>query len=258
MKVGGRKIKITAFLMIISLSGGIDAGWIDQKAEGWAWYEDREKSKEVEAHEEEVCRETAVAILEKVRQDLEEKLATALLNPTSENIQSYMREQKRWVDQSHLFATQWSRALLDSPELDNTILNPVSHYGAQVQKNVKREHLASLIGNVSREYGLMFFYEGEKLASKAFSKVVKSFADYYNWNILAVSLDGAILSDFPYSRADNGISAEFPLEAKPALFAVNPKTNEVIPLAFGLASIDQIENNCQMQFGDLAGGQDER
>jgi hypothetical protein len=32
------------------------------------------------------------------------------------------------------------------------------------------------------------------------------------------------------------------VKALPALFAINPTTEEVIPLAYGMVSLDQIEN----------------
>lgn len=60
-------------------------------------------------------------------------------------------------------------------------------------------------------------------------------------DVLPITLDGGSLEQFPNAQRDNGLFKEWNTEVLPALFAVNPKTGHVIPIAFGLTGIDQME-----------------
>jgi conjugal transfer pilus assembly protein TraF len=59
------------------------AGWHERKAEGWAWYEDCQPPKEEKPP-------TAANELQAIQQNIEEKLAKAVLDPTPDNIKSYI------------------------------------------------------------------------------------------------------------------------------------------------------------------------
>ena len=56
------------------------------------------------------------------------------------------------------------------------------------------------------------------------------FSEKYNWNVLAISLDGSPSDVFSDSRPDNGIAQALDIKSVPALIAYNGETNDVIPL----------------------------
>ena len=72
--------------------------------------------------------------------------------------------------------------------------------------------------------------------------LIKDFSGKYNWNVLAVSLDGKALPEFPNAKQDNGIGANLKVTSVPALFAVHPITKAIIPLAQGMISETEIED----------------
>lgn len=233
------------FLIILHLNV-LSAGWLDRKAEGWAWYEKRENPVPIEPNEKKSNRQ----IMDELRADLEEKLATALLDPTPEHIESYMREQKRIIDQSGRFAHLWSRYLLKHPDLDQRTKTPVSQYGSQIHKKALQKQKELLVSSLVKENGLFFFYKGKCEACQAFSRIVKAFSEKFGLEVLPVSLDGAILPEYPHSRLDNGIAKDFEVSVVPALFVVNPSESVITPIAYGMLSLDQLEHNVFLQFGE--------
>ena len=253
-------IAISTLLFISPLFGG----WLERKAEGWAWYEDIEEPEKeysesdtlIEPQEKEVtviplesAPLSATEEAAKIRKDLEEKLAKAVLDPTEGNIASYMQEQQRWVNQAAKFSLAWTKALLQNPYLDETVIHfPVSQYGIQVQKQVDKERRTKLIQSLIPQYGLFFFYEGQSKNSQAFALVVQEFKKKYGWEVIAISKDGFLLNGFNDNYPNNGIIENLKIEWFPSLFLVNPQTSDIKPVAFGLASLDQIESNIELQF----------
>lgn len=230
--------------LILSLQ--LEAGWLERKAEGWAWYEDA-KQKPAEKEEKPIV--SASEQIEQARKDLENLLAEALLEPTVENTKKYMEAQKTWMERSTAFANTWQKVIIANPQLDPTATTfATSQYGRQLQRMIEQEEKEQLIKSIAEEYGLFFFYEGESRISKAFALVINAFARKYGWAVLGITTDGTMLTEIPNSVANNGIASEMKISIFPALFAINPTKREAIPLAFGLKSVDQIEENIFAQF----------
>lgn len=234
-------------LVCSSFCISVEAGWLDRKAEGWAWYEDLQKEKKEKHEKKEVL--TASEQISQARKELEELLAEAMLRPSVENIQLYMETQKLWMERSAEFANAWQKIIIGNPQLDPTATSfATSQFGRQLQKAMEQEEKEQLIKTIASEYGLFYFYEGKSKLSKAFALVINAFAKKYGWSVLGISADGEKLSEIPNTLIDNGIIQEMDIQVFPALFAINPKFREAIPLSFGLRTIDQIEENIIAQF----------
>jgi len=249
-------LSILIFNVSFILTFNLQANWLERKAEGWAWYEDREikqpkNEKIAQKEEKEISPEVTLTAVEEthlIKKELEEKLARAVLTPNVENVAAYMYEQKKWVDQSADFSKIWTKVLLQQPELDTTISAPVSQYGIQVQKQLQSDNKTHLIQSLVKNYGLFFFYEGKNKRSQAFAQVVQAFAEKYNWQVIAVASDHVLIEGFTNNQSDNGIVRQLGIEIYPSLFLVQPNKSQIIPIAFGLVSLDQIEKNIEVQF----------
>ena len=217
--------------------------WQERHAEGWAWYHDYEKYKEPILDE---APKDPIAILAIAKEDLERALATAMLKPTNENVLAYMILQKKWTEQATVFSQLWQRNVLEHPELAS--LTPTTQYGVQVKKTVEARARKALIQELAKENVLLFFYEGGNPYSKAFADVVKEFSLKNNWSVKAVSVDGIILRDFPNSIKDPSIAQEMFIDYFPSVFAVDINTRNAVPLAFGMVTVSQIEENIMIQF----------
>lgn len=243
-----RMVEIIAMALVVSLP--LNAGWLERKAEGWAWYEEQE-NEEMESDQRQVVISAAESLAQ-ARKQLDDLLAEAILNPSEENVLTYIQAQQSRLDQSARFSQIWVRSLLNHPELDPTASSfATSQYGRRLQKEIDQERRESIIQHISQSYGLFFFYEGGQKTSQAFAKVVGALGDKYNWVVIGISCDGQYLDGPLHNRADSGLREELGVMVLPALIGVNPKTKNMVPLAFGLQSMDQIESNIEMQFQHL-------
>lgn len=230
--------------------------WLDRKAEGWFWYEDKvqkQEEKEIESIQPPALISalpllTATEEMTLIRKELEESLNQAILEPSEDNVLTYMQMQQNWVNRSAQFSQVWLKNLLNHPKLDSRLTEgPMTQYGVQVKKQILREEREERIRSLIQSYGLFFFYEGNSKISQAFSFVVREFAKKYEWQVIAVSYDGILIPGFENNQMNQGITQRLGIEKFPSLFLVEPKQHIIVPIAFGLSSIDQIEENIDIQ-----------
>ena len=76
---------------------------------------------------------------------------------------------------------------------------------------------------------------------------MKEFTKKYSWQVIAISCDGTFISGFENNQMDHGITQRLGVKNFPSLFIVEPKNQINLPVAFGLSSVDQIEENIDIQ-----------
>jgi conjugal transfer pilus assembly protein TraF len=252
-----KMMKTLILFNLFCLCQPLQGGWLDRKAEGWFWYEDREKREEEQVIEPPKTLPppalvpptlTATEEMAIIRKELEERLNRAVLDPTEENALAYMHMQQIWTERSAQFSGVWLKNLLNHPELDTRLTaGPITQYGVQVQKQILREQREDKIRSLVQTYGLFFFYEGQSPLSLAFSFVVKEFAKKYAWQVIAISCDGIVIPGFENNQINQGMTQRLGIDKFPSLFLVEPKQQFIVPIAFGLSSLDQIEENIEIQ-----------
>jgi conjugal transfer pilus assembly protein TraF len=220
--------------------------WRMRHAEGWAWY--HEFTRPIEPKKVEEPPKDPVIILSQAKEELERSLAAAILEPTKENILAYMALQRKWIIQAATFSQLWKINLLEHPELSS--LNPTTQYGVQVKKEVDSRYRTTLINTLAQRTSLLFFYEGRNAFSKAFSKVVEEFSRQHKWEVKAVSIDGVGLNNFSLSIHDPDLAEEMKVDIFPSLFVIEESSLKAVPIAFGMATISQIEENIAIQYGE--------
>jgi conjugal transfer pilus assembly protein TraF len=129
-----------------------------------------------------------------------------------------------------------------NPELDHTLISPVNQQGRHLQIDLEKGRIRKVIQDLSETYGLFFFFSSDCPYCHQFAPIVKRFAETYEWEVIAISIDGGSLAEFPNAEADNGLYEVWGIKALPALFAVNPTIQNVVPIAYGLTSIDEMES----------------
>lgn len=216
---------------------------------GWHWYEVQPIEKEAETESKETAQvmlqskpKTAKEVVDAYKQELENRLAAAWINPTQKNIQNYQEMQKDMMDRSKSFSDGWMQSVFSSPALDHTIVSPVNQKARHVQLDLEKKHTTEIISSLSTDYGLFFFFSGHCDYCHGFAPIVKAFSEKYGWQVLAITLDGGPLEEFPNAQPDNGLFQQWNVQVLPALYAVNPNTGHVIPVAHGMTSIDEMEN----------------
>lgn len=246
-------VMIFVSVFLPRFSPSLYAQYYQHHEKGWHWYEIQESEDRNQVPENENTQQdkdkpakvkTPKEIVASYREELENRLADAWIHPTPHKIKAYQEMQQDLVNRSKTFSEGWMQNVFLNPDLDNTIANPVNQRARHVQLDLEKKHVKETIQRLAQEYGLFFFFSGECEYCHQFAAIVKHFSDQYGWQVLAISLDGGQLEEFPGAQPDNGLFDQWQQGERrvmPALYAVNPTTGHVIPIALGLTSIDQME-----------------
>ena len=216
-------------------------------AEGWHWYEQppvfkTQKRKSLKHPSLRTSSETLKAFRRKV----EELKETAVMDPSFENVRSYMEIQKILLDRASRFSQRWLEVVYRTPHLDYTLKHPVASAARHVYLDEQKREMEDQIKALSKTYGLFFFFSSSCAYCRTFAPIVKRFSEVHGWKVLAISTDGSRLSEFPEAKTDNGASKALGVKALPALLAVDPVSGNTIPLSYGMSTLDQIEDRIRV------------
>lgn len=245
------KKKAIKILLIINclVYSVAEAGFFEKNSSGWHWYQDPEPMlQEVPqgTHQNQDIKVSASDVVDNYKKELESRLHTAWVDPSFKNIQAYHELQKDMMDRAEYFSEMWMKVLYNNPHLDHTLVTPVNHKSRHLYFDQKKQQITETIQNLASEYGLFFFFDSQCQYCREFSPIVKLFSKTYNWEVVPITADGGNLTEFPRPLENNGIINKWKIEAFPALFAVNPNSEEIIPIAYGMTSIDEIESRIML------------
>lgn len=227
---------INVYIFLLStLTMPLCASYLERKAEGWHFYEKPATDKRSKATSHDPLKQ-----LQAFKHKVERLKARAVLHPSFDNVRAYMQLQKCLIQKASVFARRWLEVVYTTPSLDYTRLHPTSQAARHVYLDMERQKTYSRIRLLAQTHGLFFFFSGDCPYCKNFAPIVKMFSDTYGWNVLAISMDGSTLPEFPEAVQDNGSSARLGITLTPTLLAISPKYKEVIPLSYGMTSHDQI------------------
>ncbi len=110
-------------------------------------------------------------------------------------------------------------------------------YGQELQSAQK-----AAVKKFAKHQGLIFFYKGKSKLEQTEAQIVANFAKEYHMPILGVSMDGILFDSIP-SKVNKNQAANLGIISFPALLLYDNETNSAQPVAYGFATIDQIEAN---------------
>lgn len=172
---------------------------------------------------------------------LDELKARAILEPTEENVISYVRFQREQLDRASTFSDTWQRALWQNPDIDYTLQRPVSTVAKRAWTDNRTADRDRVLTNLGQRYGMFYFFAQSCAACEVFSPILRSVADSHRINVMAVSTDGGPSRQFPNYVVDSGQRKRMgvPL-ATPALVLFDTATRKTVPIGFGVMSADEI------------------
>ncbi|MBY0281478.1 MAG: type-F conjugative transfer system pilin assembly protein TraF [Alphaproteobacteria bacterium] len=247
------------------LATSLHAGFFNEQAQGWHWYEALPLEDFLEDNKPEekasssssntpLKPKTSTELVKAYRQELERRLTEAWIKPTPQNLKAYQDMQKDMMARSEKFSNTWMQVVYENPSLDHTLIAPVNQKARHVYLDEEKKHNKETIKALSERYGLFFFFRGDCPYCHQFAPIVKTFSETYGWEVIAISQDGEPLEEFPESQPDNGLFAAWKIEVLPSLYAVNPNTGHVLPIAIGLTSLDQMEVRIMSLVQKMPGG----
>lgn len=229
---------IAAILFLVSHTLLAQPHFYKDRAQGWHWYEKMiQPQKSLDKKNTiEIKPEQALDELNILQKELEGAKALAVMYPTTQHIEEYIRLHNAVLKQASLFSTVWQQVIWQTPELDFAIDKPTDNSARHLYYDLDKTVDERSIQALASEYGLFFFFRESCPYCHAFAPVLKNFENQYGITVMAISMDGGSLPDYPMAVNDNGLAQQLAVETVPALYALHPKTQQVIPLSFGLVS----------------------
>lgn len=217
--------------------------YIDEPIVGWHWYNEPTSQEDAEPESQPMIPLTSLppTLQMKVLQKLtEDRLNATILNPNVENFAQFMQMQNFWTTQAGRFSQVAQKAMLAHPELDYNL--QYSHYNSTVplQQAADQNKQVAAIQQLSREYGLFFFYRGNDALDSQLASVVSQFSEQYGIALVPVSMDGARSPSLPNTRSDSGQAQAMNITTLPALYLVKPSAEHYQPLAYGFMTQDAL------------------
>jgi conjugal transfer pilus assembly protein TraF len=185
---------------------------------------------------------TAAERLDAVTAELRELKARAILEPTTQNVQSYIRFQREQLDRSSLFADVWQRAVWQDPNLDYTQFRPISTLGKRQWLDKRKDDRDAALVQLGQRYGLFYFFAQSCAPCTLMSPILKSVADSHQITVKAISTDGGPSDVFPRYVVDSGQRQRMGLDSKvtPAIVLFDSVTSKAVPIGYGVMAADEL------------------
>lgn len=242
MKMKKYWIYIFPLLCLNSPLLAIDKEYFKDRERGYWWYEKFPAHKDANllppnkrAINSNSTALTPKQILEQQGKELENALAQAVLVPTEENLKSYIQLAQKLNEQAQRFSTAFKESIWINPELDYTLKKPVYTPAILAQNENDTLKQENELIKLAKEQALLFFFKGSCSHCHQFAPILKSLAERYKFSVIAVTLDGEALKEFPHPKRNFLIGHKLNLTVVPALYLVNPDSNRVVPVGFGYA-----------------------
>ena len=135
---------------------------------------------------------------------VQERLEAAVMDPTDENIASYLQINALLFEKAGRFAERWRDVLIRYPEYDWTTDHPVVNSASTTLSRERDKARSAKLATLSETWGLVFFGDAGRLTG-LMRPLVDRFAGISGMELIQVAVDGPS----PYlSRAypDNGMS----------------------------------------------------
>ena len=184
----------------------------------------------------------AATRLKAISEQLEELKAAAILEPTTENVTTYIAFQREQLDRASDFADVWRRAIWQNPELDYTLERPVNSVGKRAWTDQRKASRDQVLSAINERYGVFYFFSSACAACEVFSPIIRGVADRFGMTIMAVSVDGGPNAVFPRYLVDTGQFEAMGMAGKqvPALVLFDTVSKRPMPIGYGVMAADEV------------------
>lgn len=218
-----------------------DAFYCQQRKLGTWFYCDKPKPSPADRNAAQPA-QSAAEQLAAIGKELDEKKARAILDPTPENVSSYISYQRQQLNRASSFADMWRRSIWQNPELDYTLQRPVNQLGKRTWLDTRTADKNRVLGSISKRYGVFYFYSSACAACEVFGPIMRSVSDRFGLTVMAVSLDGGPSKTFPNFTVDTGQYRAMGMQGGqvPALVLFDTVTKRPMPIGYGVMAADEV------------------
>jgi conjugal transfer pilus assembly protein TraF len=185
-----------------------------------------------------------ITSVEALRKEVVRLRDQAILEPTEKNIYAYLDANQYVMDKSSYFADMWRRVVWQHPEIDYNVRNPQANFAQTAIKERRGLESESLIEQLSKTHGILFFFRGDCDFCHIQAPVLKMLRDRYRMEVLAVSMDSKGIKEFPNAKRDNGISMMVSqgrgIDIVPAMYLISKDKKQIVQLGAGVLAMDEL------------------
>lgn len=232
-------ISLTKKAICLSLVTLFSLAPCTEQERGWFFYKDDivpEKTKK-RTHSIPTTPQEAVLEMSALREDLESKRFLAILNPTIDNLKSFLEAQHSNLKKADKFADIWTKSITHNPQLDPTIKKPSSYSASLIEKSIRREQDSKIFAKKIEDNHFLFFYTSSCRYCDLMYGTLKSIR---NIKIIPVSIDG--VKKYPNSISYSQLGIELPINVTPYIWALDSKQN-LVPICAGAKDLEQLQTH---------------
>lgn len=228
--------------------------------EGWWWYEDKPTEQDEKPAKKQAEKPSSGQVSPKpmtqdeqdlvkftaFQKSLEDAGKIATINPSDRNMLRWMELLAESRRKATVFTDTGLRVAALNPSVDDRYngmnMRPANPAATATWDAEDRRLQQSRLEALSKTHGIFFFFKSDCPYCHAYAPLLKRFAQKYGLTVIAVSMDGGPIAEFPNARVNNGIAGRvvdqlgIPREQFVVPFTVlaKPSTQEVLPLGFGV------------------------
>ncbi len=210
----------------------------DQNPQSWIWYHDFVlkpiKSKMVATPQHTPT--DAKATLRQMGEHMEQAEAKAMLSPNDKNISEALTARRQVLVMAGQYADAFERFIWTHPDFDFALHHAQRSDSLMAVADQQRKDIDSGLAQGALSQGLLYVFRSDCPYCRKFSPLLRQFSSRYGFSVMSFSLDGKGNDDFPFPWKDPTLLWRHHLlpEVVPALYLVNPRSDQVQTVGFGL------------------------
>ena len=238
------KIFLSVILLFVQYSAvAEESNFYDDRERGWYWYEVEPIEEDIEVEElpknQNVSIDLSIPspeeeVIAMQRELFNKSLASAVVNPTPENMRNYVTITQKINEQSGRFAAAMKQYIWTNPKYDYSLTGrPTTTQAIVAYSEEKLAEEESTLYKIAEEKGILYFFRSDCPYCARFAPILKKVSETFGFTIIAVSLDGKGTKQFPYPKSSHFMAEQLNVSVVPATFLVDPNDNSVSTIGYG-------------------------
>lgn len=178
----------------------------------------------------------------------------AMNERTVGNMRNYIALQDFWSERATHTSRLFEKTMLYYPQYHYETTHPSSNLGVKVSDERQNLREALAIQALAKTHGLLYFYRGKNPYDAKENPIILDFSKRFGLHVTPVSVDGVSDPLFPTSQMDRGQADQLKIRFFPALILVNPNTQKIQPVSYGLVTQDMLARQFLLVATDFAKG----
>jgi conjugal transfer pilus assembly protein TraF len=231
----------------VAQASGIDynSAWHCDGTARFSWYCDEappaKAAEEAGVRQKPLTREEeAIERLAAWRKELEGKRALSIIEKTPESVKAYIEAQERMMQNSSEYSDVWRRVIWQNPDLNYELKRPANNAAIDSYNTARTAVERKTLDAINKEWGIFFFFRSDCQYCHRMAGTLKYLSEQYGIAVFPISGDGGGIKEYPKPQRDNGLADMLGIKAVPTLVLGNVKNRQMIPLASGLVSAQDV------------------